>query len=98
MLEDVDWSQRRTYMYARHGVTIRVANEAIDDRERIVIRPDYASRSGRSIRVIGYSQLLETLVTVILVEHEGAMYGANGWRSDKRDARIYRGAEGGHDE
>ncbi|MEN2737836.1 hypothetical protein ABCS02_08605 [Microbacterium sp. X-17] len=53
----VDWSEREAHMEERHGVTVEQAEEALADPRRIVFEPDYASRSGRSVRVIGYSRM-----------------------------------------
>lgn len=54
-------------------------------------RADPASRSGRSVRVIGYSETAGAILTVILVPREGPhdWWGANAWRSSDRDIRIY---------
>lgn len=47
------WEDDRDEHLARHGVTIDQANEALDDAKRVVIDPDYASKSGVGIRTIG---------------------------------------------
>ena len=83
-------------MEIRHGISPRVANEALDDPNRLVVSPDYNSASGRSTRVIGHSTSLDALVTVIVLEHEGREYGVNGWVANDVDQRLYR--EGGPDE
>jgi uncharacterized DUF497 family protein len=86
----VDWSKRAEYMYCRHGITPAQANEALADPDRLVLDPDPASKSGRGTRTIGYSPTAGALVTVILVEDKGTIYGSNGWRSSPTDQRRYR--------
>ncbi|MGB8381918.1 MAG: hypothetical protein WCG47_11815 [Dermatophilaceae bacterium] len=65
------------------------ANEAVDDPERVVIDPDYSSTSGRSARIIGFSQSANDVLTIIVLTDEGVTYGVNAWRSNARDRRIY---------
>jgi hypothetical protein len=55
-----DWSHRGDYIVEKHGVTPDEADEALGDPERIVIDPDYNSTSGRSVRIIGFSQTAGT--------------------------------------
>jgi len=53
--------------------------------------PDPATRSGKSVRVIGYSHSRRAILTVILVRiGDGTYYGANGWESNPADQRRYR--------
>lgn len=77
------------YIVEKHGLTAGDANEAVDDPERIVIEPDYSSTSGRSVRIIGFSQSANDLLTVIVLTDGGVTYGVNAWRSNARDRRIY---------
>jgi hypothetical protein len=46
--------------------------------------------SGRSVRIIGFSSTRGELLTVIVLDDEGVTYGANAWRSNTRDIRIYQ--------
>jgi hypothetical protein len=56
-----------------------------------VFDPDPASRSGVSVRTIGYSASLGGLVTVITVEEEDeTIFGINAWPSNPTDERRYR--------
>ncbi len=77
-------------MRDRHGIEIEWAKEALDDPEALRIAPDPSSRSGRSVRTVGYSPSAGALVTVITVADGGIVYGVNGWRSNEIDARRYR--------
>jgi uncharacterized DUF497 family protein len=74
---------------ARHNVTVAQANEALADPNAVVIDPDYASKTGRSIRTIGYSPSFGYILTVITVAHQGAVYGATAFQADRRDRRYY---------
>lgn len=98
VFEHVDWSHRGLYMELRHGIHPYVANDAFDDPDRVVIDPDYNSISGRSIRIIGFSVLVQDIITVIVVEDDGIGYGVNGWTANEKDRRLYRErGEGGAD-
>lgn len=97
MYTDVDWSERDAHMYTKHALTTALAEEALSDPERVVIEPDYASVSGQSVRIIGYSPTLRTVLTIIVVPFEGVEYGASGWESNAKDRKIYY-QKGGDDE
>ena len=64
----VDWSKRAEYLRSRHGVEPAWADEAVDDAHAVWLRPDPASLSGHSVRVIGYSGTAHAVLTVILVD------------------------------
>ncbi len=87
----VDWTHGAQHMWERHKVSVGEADEAVSDVDAVWFDPDPASRSGRSVRVIGYSHSRRAVVTVILVPAgEGAYWGANGWESSPADRRRYR--------
>ncbi len=86
----VDWSYRADYIRERHGIEVEWTDEALEDPDAVRIDPDPASRSGRSVRTIGYSPKAGHLVTVITVEEAGITYGVNGWKSNEVDTRRYR--------
>lgn len=48
---------------------------------------------GDSVRVIGWSSSLGDLLSLIVVDHETGMFGANGWRANSKDRALYRGEE-----
>ena len=80
-------------MWSQHRVSVEQVAEALADAGAVVIDPDTKSRSGQSARVIGYSPGVGAVLTVILVRREdqpGAWWGANGWRANSSDQRIYR--------
>jgi hypothetical protein len=82
-------------MLTRHQVTVQEANEALADADALLFDPDPKSMSGVSARVIGYSPTAATVLVVILARREdkpGSWWGANGWRANSTDRRIY--AEG----
>jgi len=79
-------------MEARHAITVAMANDAVSDANRVLINPDYNSESGRTVRIIGYSQFAGAIITVIAMADGGIDYGVNGWISNEKDQRIYREA------
>ena len=81
---------RADYVRDRHGVEVAWANEPLQDPGALRIVPDPASRSGRSIRTIGYSPSAGCLLTVITVTEGDVIYGVNSWRSNVIDIRRYR--------
>jgi len=87
---DVDWSYRAEYVRDRHGIDVEWTFEACSDPDALQIEPDPASRSGRSVRTVGYSPSAGCLITVITVEEDGVVYGVNGWRSNETDVNRYR--------
>lgn len=88
----VIWESDRAEHLARHGVTIAQAEEALYDDNAVVISPDYASKSGKGVRTIGYSANFGDLLTVLTVRHEGHIYGATAFPTDRRDRRYYEEA------
>lgn len=98
VFERADWTHGAAHMKANHGITPDVANEALGDPNRIVIDPDYNSRSGQSVRIIGFSVAADDIITVIVVVHDGTEFGANGWVSNSKDRSIYsRGNDDGEE-
>ena len=81
-------------MWDNHKVATAEADEAVGDIDAVWFDPDPASRSNRSIRVIGYSHSHRAILTVILVHRgDGTSYGANGGESNPVDQRRYREAQ-----
>jgi hypothetical protein len=91
VFETADWSQRADHMRVGHGVHAAEANEALGDPNRVVINPDYNSRSGDGVRIIGYCASRDEVLSVLV--HKPTGYGINGCPSNAMDRRIYR--EGG---
>jgi uncharacterized DUF497 family protein len=90
---DVDWIHRAEYIESRHGVTAQEAGEALDDPDAVLFDPDPKSESGDSARLIGYSPTARAVLVVILVhreDREGDWWGANAWRANSTDQRIYQ--------
>lgn len=86
---ELDWRHRGSYI-AKHDMTPEWADEAFADPNRVVIDPDPASHSGRTIRVIGWSVSIQLLVTVIALPDKDVTWGVNAWRSNSTDQRRYR--------
>ena len=93
----IDWSKRAEYIRARHGVEPAWADEAVCDAHAVWLRPDPASHSGHSVRVIGYSVTAQAVLTVVLVDPDvdtserpdGEWWGSNAWVASQRDRRLY---------
>lgn len=90
VFDRVDWTYRGAYMRQQHGITPEVADDALNDPDRVVIDPDYNSTSGRGVRIIGFSVIAGQIITVIVLEDEGVEYGVNGWVANEKDRRLYR--------
>lgn len=89
MGEGADWRHRGDYI-AKHGLTPTAADEALADPNRLAINPDPASRSGHTVRVIGWSTSLQSLVTVIILPEDDVTWGVNAWSANITDQRRYR--------
>jgi len=76
----------------RAGMQVRERNG-----EAVWFDPDPNSKSGRSVRVIGYSHSREAILTVILVRRDDGdgYWGANGWESTHPTGGGTRGANDG---
>jgi hypothetical protein len=96
-----DWSKRADYIRQRHGIEPAWADEAVNDDHAIWLVPDPASRSGRAVRVLGYSPSAAAVLTVILVSADADpdeppdadWWGSNAWRANDRDYRLYGEAD-----
>ena len=86
---EADWRYSAEHISIKHGLTPIIANEALADPERLVIIPDPSSRSGESIRVIGYSPSASRLLTVIVVPADGKLWGASAWVANSVDQGRY---------
>ena len=97
MPPSVDWSKREEYIRSRHGIEPTWAEEAVVDAHAVWLRPDPASRSGESVRVIGWSGSAGDVLTVILVTTRidpsepprGDWWGSNAWVANDQDRRLY---------
>ena len=85
-----EWTHRGEYIVAKHEVTPEQADEALDDPNAVTFDPDYNTTSGRSIRTIGYSTSARHVLSVITVEEDGIVHGANAWKSNSRDRQYYQ--------
>lgn len=90
MYQGVDWSERAAHMQGGHGVTVEQAEEALADPNRVVFEPDYASISGSSVRIVGYSETAGRVLTVIVVvDGDGKAWGGSGWPANTKDQGYY---------
>ena len=93
MVFDVDWQHGAEHMWVTHNVSVLEAGEALADVDAQLFDPDPKGTSGASARVLGYSRTAQAVLVVILVHREdksGAWWGANGWRANSTDRRLYR--------
>lgn len=68
-----------------------IANSEMKRTDAAWFDPDPKSKSGRSVRVIGYSGAAGMCVTVIPVSKgEGEWWGVNACTANTTDARTYR--------
>lgn len=94
----IDWRHRAEYIQSRSrrrpgDVDIQPgwADEAASDEDAAWLDPDPKSKSGNSVRVIGFSATAGMVITVILVpKGEGEWWGANAWHANGTDEGIYR--------
>ena len=76
-------------MMAAHGVHPDCADEALADPSAVVFDPDYNSKSGSSVRTVGYSGKARDVLTVITTTQDGVTYGVNAWPANTTDRRYY---------
>jgi uncharacterized DUF497 family protein len=93
---DIEWDPEAVaHMWERHGVTPDEAEEATDDPDALLRSPDPASRSGKSDRYVGWSSTRGELLVVIVVRHEGRLYGGNAWPANEAHRKLYEGRREG---
>lgn len=76
-------------MWREHRVLPLWAQQAWGDPMALVLDPDPASRSGRSIRVIGHSPDARAVLVLILVKNGDDFVAASAWRANKSHQRRY---------
>ena len=93
MFDNVDWKPSEQHMRERHPyMTAEIANEALTDVAALVFSPDPRSRTGISVRVVGYSHTLGEILAVIVIPNDDGdgWYGATGHKANGRERRLYR--------
>ena len=88
----VDWMHGAAHMWDRHQVSVAEADEALADPDAVWYDPDPNSKSGNSVRVIGFSHSRRQVLSIILVYRDDgseSYWGANGWPSNSSDQRRY---------
>lgn len=93
----INWEHRGEYIRTRSqrrvgdtDIEPAWADEAVADPDAARLVPDPASKSGQTIRVIGYSVTAGLVVTVILLPTEDEVIGVNAWKANDSDIRRYR--------
>ena len=93
VIEPIDWKHRAAYMAERHGVLPEEADEAVQDVDALWFDPDPKSRSGDSVRVIGYSHTAKAVLSVIWSARRVASAGTartGGGRTVRNDESMRR--------
>ncbi|AXQ63259.1 hypothetical protein I5G72_gp14 [Mycobacterium phage Collard] len=87
-----NWADDRAeHLWERRKTTIRQAEEALNDPQRVTLDPDPARREGgNGIRVVGYSPTAGRVLCVIVVPYEGELWGATAFPANKTYQRIYQ--------
>ncbi|MDR0504879.1 MAG: hypothetical protein LBG70_03595 [Bifidobacteriaceae bacterium] len=103
MVEVPDWSKRREHVESRSSrgcstdvdVLTTWADQAYLNEWAVRFDPDYASRTGRSVRTISWSDSAGFIVTVITVRDDtGHLWGATAFKANMKDQSYY--TEGRH--
>ena len=99
-IKSIDWRHRAEYIRTRASRKARPrefdvepggATEAAKDPRALV-----GLGGGDSIRVVGWSQEAQRVLTVILVPKDlddGTWWGANAWAANRTEERRYRSKE-----
>lgn len=90
MESSVDWSHCEMHLWVRHRVLVEWAKEAVADTAALVVDPDPASRSGRGMRIIGYSPKAGAILVVIVVRTTDALIAVTAWKANSTFVRRYR--------
>jgi hypothetical protein len=91
----IESKRRATYMAERHCILPEEAGEAARDVDALWLDPTPRVEAVTAVRVIGYSHTANSVLAVILVRMESGFgwCGANGWRSNSTERRIYEEGE-----
>jgi hypothetical protein len=99
-IADVDWTHRGEYIRTRSvrhpgdfDVEPEWATQTVFDEERL-LGPDPASKSGRTLRIVGYAPAVDkVLVVLIMPKHwprmDGSWWGVNAWLANSTLHRRY---------
>lgn len=88
-MDSIDWSHAEDHMWRRHRVLVAWAREAWTDPFALVLDPDPSSRSGVSLRVIGYSRTARTVLVVVAVRGDESFVVASAWQANTSHLRRY---------
>ncbi|MDA2987904.1 MAG: transposase [Actinomycetota bacterium] len=94
MDEDIDFEAAAEHIWQGHRILMDWVREACSDDDRVILDPDPASRSGQSLRIVGFSASFGHPVTVVGFRRRTHIEITSAWRSNPRDQRIYRERQG----
>jgi hypothetical protein len=90
------WERHAHRMWDSHHITPGQAQEAVEDIDALWIDPDPTSKTGISVRVVGYSHSLREILCVILIPAEAGRDGwdgVNAWRANSTYRHAYERGE-----
>ena len=67
MDEDLDFETAAEHIWQGHRILMDWVREACSDDDRVILDPDPASRSGQSLRIVGFSASFGHPVTVVAI-------------------------------
>ena len=87
----IEWTETAVeHMWDRHQINSHEASEAFYDIDALIYDPDPMSKSGRSVRVVGYSRARRQVLCVIVLRGEGDDWvGVNAWPANSTYRRNY---------
>lgn len=101
-IDEIDWQYGGEHIRARSrrrlgdfDIEPEWATEAATDENRKIAAPDPASKTGETIRVLGYSQAANRVLVVILrpknlPEIDGSWWGVTAWAANSTAIRRYQ--------
>jgi len=94
MDEVIDCTAAVEHIWDRHRILPEWVEQACADTDRVILDPDPASRSGRSVRIVGFSSGYGYPITIVAVRRRDHLVVASAWRANSRDRRTYREGQG----
>lgn len=86
----INFEAAAEHIWRRHRLLTEWVRQAVSDEDRLILDPDPASRSGLSLRIVGFSVAYGHPITVVAIRRRTHLEITSAWRSNPRDERIYR--------
>jgi len=94
MHEVIDCTAAVQHIWDRHRILAEWVEQACADADRVILDPDPASRSGRSVRIVGFSSGYGYPITVVAVRRSDRLVVASAWPANSKDRRTYLEGQG----